>query len=304
VRRLALTLAVVGVAAAGVFSTWGSAAPSIRSPAAATAKLPKLPALPSDVSSRKRWEIGVKCDFSPFGYIDATGDHAGYDVEVARRFATLAFGRPNRISLVCVNTASRIPTLMSGRVDAIVSTLTWTPSRADQIDFSIPYYSATGRLLVPNDSRITKLSDIAGKTVVTTRGALYATWMRNCFKSTKLLEVDGTADAVLAVKQGRADAFMFDDALLLGVATQDSTLKLTSDKFLNVPWGIGVRKGDTATLAWVNAAIQRMRARDEFAGILARNAPKRFAPSFLDNVPRPGNSFAYPVGKDPTSICP
>jgi polar amino acid transport system substrate-binding protein len=303
-RRLALTLAVAGIAAAGVFTTWGSAAPGGRSPASATAKLPKLPALPTDVASRKRWVIGVKCDFSPFGYIDATGDHAGYDVEVARRFATLAFGRPNRISLVCVNTASRIPTLMSGRVDAIVSTLTWTPSRAEQIDFSIPYYSATGRLLVPNDSKIAKLSDIAGKTVVTTRGALYATWMRNCFKSTKLLEVDGTADAVLAVKQGRADAFMFDDALLLGVATQDPTLKLTSDKFLNVPWGIGVRKGDTATLRWVNAAIQRMRARDEFESILRHNAPKRFTPSFLDNVPRPGNTFDYPVGTDPTTVCP
>lgn len=302
-RRLALTLAVVGVAAVGVFTTLGAASTGGTTRTAAT-KLPKLPALPPDVASRKRWVIGIKCDFSPFGYIDATGNHAGYDVEVARRFATLAFGRPNRISLDCVNTASRIPTLMSGRVDAIVSTLTWTPSRADQIDFSIPYYSATGRLLVPNDSSITKLSDIADKTVVTTRGALYATWMRNCFKNTKLLEVDGTADAVLAVKQGRADAFMFDDALLLGVATQDPTLKLTNDKFLNVPWGIGIRKGDTATLRWVNAAIQRMRANDEFATILKHNAPARFAPGFLDNVPRPGNAFGYPVGKDPTAICP
>jgi len=298
-KRLAFVLALAEVAAAGVFATGGAAAPH-----GGVAKLPKLPALPSAVASRHRWEIGVKCDFSPFGFIDAQGNNAGYDVEVARRFATLAFGRPNRISMTCVNTASRIPTLMSGRVDAIVSTLTWTPARADQIDFSIPYYSATGRLLVPNDSPIAKLSDIAGKTVVTTRGAIYDTWMHNCFRNTKVLEVDGTADAVLAVKQGRADAFMFDDALLLGVATQDPTLKLTSDKFLNVPWGIGVRKGDTATLRWIDAAIQRMRARDEFSKILEHNAPKRFASSFLGNVPRPGNSFSYPVGKDPTTICP
>jgi polar amino acid transport system substrate-binding protein len=298
-KRLALMLALAGAAVAGVFATGGAAASH-----GSAAKLPKLPALPAAVASRHRWEIGVKCDFSPFGYIDAQGNHAGYDVEVAQRFATLAFGRPNRISMTCVNTASRIPTLMSGRVDAIVSTLTWTPARADQIDFSIPYYSATGRLLVPNDSSITKLSDIAGKTVVTTRGAIYDTWMHNCFRSTKVLEVDGTADAVLAVKQGRADAFMFDDALLLGVATQDPTLKLTNDKFLNVPWGIGVRKGDAATLSWINAAIQRMRAKDEFTKILEHNAPKRFAPSFLDNVPRPGNAFSYPVGKDPTTVCP
>src|SRR5215470_11467975 len=258
-KRLAVLAAAAAALAVAVTAT---AASAHRSDKAATA-LVKLPPLPSNVSSRHRWLVGVKCDFSPFGYIDAQGQNAGYDVEVARRFATLAFGRPNRISLDCVNTASRIPTLMSGRVDAIVSTLTWTPARADQIDFSIPYYSATGRLLVPNDSSITKLSDIAGKTVVTTRGAIYDTWMRNCFNTTKLLEVDGTADAVLAVKQGRADAFMFDDALLLGVATQDPTLKLTSDKFLNVPWGIGVRKGDTATLRWVNAAIQRMQAKNE-----------------------------------------
>jgi polar amino acid transport system substrate-binding protein len=303
VRRLALLLAVAGLAAAGVFASLGNAAPAGQTSPAAT-KLPKLPALPGNVASRKRWVIGIKCDFSPFGFIDVRGNHAGYDVEVAQRFATLAFGRPNRISMNCVTTASRIPTLMSGRVDAIVSTLTWTPSRAEQIDYSIPYYSATGRLLVPNESPIAKLSDIAGKTVVTTRGALYATWMHNCFKNTNVLEVDGTADAVLAVKQGRADAFMFDDALLLGVATQDPTLKLTSDKFLNVPWGIGVRKGDTATLRWVNAAIQRMRVKDEFATILKHNAPTRLAGSFIDNVPRPGNAFSYPVGKDPTAICP
>jgi hypothetical protein len=44
---------------------------------------------------------------------------------------------------------------------------------------------------------------------------------------------------VTAVKEGRADTFMFDDAFVIGVASQDPTLKLTNDKFLNVPWGIG-----------------------------------------------------------------
>ena len=139
------------------FATWSIAAPSrdAARPAAKPTPKPKLklPALPPGVKSRKRWVIGVKCDFSPFGYIDAQGNNRGYDVAVARRFATLAFGRPNRISLVCVTTPSRIPTLMSGRVDVIVSTLTWTSTRAEQIDFSIPYYSATGREDGRDDSR-------------------------------------------------------------------------------------------------------------------------------------------------------
>ena len=305
-RRIILATLGVGLVSA-VLATWGFAQPtagkSTASPRAASATIPKLPALPTEVRSRNRWLIGVKCDFPPFGFIDVQGKNGGYDVEVARRFATLGFGRPNRVSLTCVTTPSRIPTLESKRVDVIISTLTWTATRAQQIDFSIPYYSATGRLLVKNDSPVNSTADLAGKTVVTTRGALYATWMRNCFKQTTILEVDGTAAAVLAVKDGRAAAFMFDDAFVLGVATLDPSLKLTNDKFLAVPWGIGIRKGDTETARWVNAAIRRMRAKDEFAGILRRNAPARFVPGFLDNVPRPGNSFAYPVGKDPTAIC-
>ena len=308
-KRITIVAATFLIAAAA-FAAWGTAAPggkvaALAGPAATPKKpaKPKLPALPSDVKKRKKWLIGVKCDFSPFGFIDVRGNNDGYDVQVARRFATLAFGNKKKVDFTCVTTPSRIPTLMSGRVDIIVSTLTWTAARAEQIDFSIPYYSATGRLLVPNNSSV-NVPNLSGKTVVTTRGAIYATWTANCFKDTKLLQVDSPALAVAAVKDGRADTFMFDDAFLLGVATQDRDLRLTGDKFLNVPWGIGIRKGDTAMSRWVNAALRYMKKKDEFVKILRANAPARLVPDFLDNVPRPKNTFVYPVGKDVASICP
>jgi polar amino acid transport system substrate-binding protein len=308
-KRITIVAAAFLIAAAA-FAAWGTAAPggkvaALAGPAAKPKKpaKPKLPALPSDVKKRKKWLIGVKCDFSPFGFIDVRGNNDGYDVQVARRFASLAFGNKKKVDFTCVTTPSRIPTLMSGRVDIIVSTLTWTAARAEQIDFSIPYYSAVGRLLVPNNSSL-GIASLGGKTIVTTRGAIYATWTSNCFKNSTLLQVDSPALAVAAVKDGRADTFMFDDAFLLGVATQDASLRLTGDKFLNVPWGIGIRKGDTAMSRWVNAALRYMKKKDEFVKILRANAPARLVPGFLDNVPRPKNTFAYPVGKDVASICP
>jgi polar amino acid transport system substrate-binding protein len=308
-KRITIVAAAFLIAAAA-FAAWGTAAPggkvaALAGPAAVPKKpaKPKLPALPSDVKKRKKWLIGVKCDFSPFGFIDVRGNNDGYDVQVARRFASLAFGNKKKVDFTCVTTPSRIPTLMSGRVDIIVSTLTWTAARAEQIDFSIPYYSAVGRLLVPNNSSL-GIASLGGKTIVTTRGAIYATWTSNCFKNSTLLQVDSPALAVAAVKDGRADTFMFDDAFLLGVATQDASLRLTGDKFLNVPWGIGIRKGDTAMSRWVNAALRYMKKKDEFVKILRANAPARLVPGFLDNVPRPKNTFAYPVGKDVASICP
>ena len=304
-KRIAIAATALLIAGA-VFAAWGIAAPNApyrTAGVAAKPKKPKLPPLPSAVKARKRWEIGVKCDFPPFGFIDVRGNNGGYDVQVARRFAQLAFGSTSKLELVCVTTPSRIPTLQSGRVDIIISTLTWTAARADVIDYSIPYYSATGRLLVPNDSPIHSVRDLAHKTIVTTRGALYAAYTRNCFKDSTLQEVDSPSAAVLAVKNGGADTFMFDDAFLLGVATQDPTLKLTNDKFLAIPWGIGIRKGETSMSRWVNAAIRYMKKRDEFIKILRSNAPRRLVPSFSDNVPRPKNSFAYPIGRDPVAEC-
>jgi polar amino acid transport system substrate-binding protein len=301
-KQLAGAAILAAVAASVTFAVAGVPATSGASSAVhATAKLPSLP---SYVKSRHKWVIGVKCDFPPFGYIDYKGQHVGYDVAIARRFAQLTFGSKYKVKLVCVTTPSRIPTLQSSQVDIIISTLTWTQARNDVIDFSTPYYSATGRLLVPNNTSINSIHDLAGKTIVTTRGSIYSTWVRNCFKNSTLLEVDGTAAAVTAVKEGRAATFMFDDAFVVGVATQDPTLKLTNDKFLNIPWGIGIRKNDRAMDNWVNAALKDMKGRNEFVQILHDNVPKRFWSTFDDNVPRAGKAnFSYPVGKDLPSDC-
>ena len=61
------------------------------------------------------------------------------------------FGSRSRVDFTCVTTASRIGTLTTGRVDIIIATVTWLPDRARQIDFSVPYSGALGRLLVKND---------------------------------------------------------------------------------------------------------------------------------------------------------
>jgi polar amino acid transport system substrate-binding protein len=303
VKQFTLLVGVVALAAAAL-AVSGSASPLRPAAVLKADATPKLPPLPEEVKSRKRWVIGAKCDFSPFGYIDAQGRNAGYDVEVGRQFAELAFGKSNRVSFVCVTTPSRIPALQTKRVDMIISTLTWTKARTEVIDFSTPYYGATGRLIVNRDSSINSIKDLAGKTVVTTRGALYAPWTRLCLKDTKLLEVDSPAAAVLAVKNGQADTFMFDDAYLLGVATQDRDLRMTKDKFLAIPWGIGIRKGDTATRTWVNAALRRLQGKDFFFQVaLKKNAPKSLVDDFAPNVPRPGKSLRYPEDRDAATDC-
>lgn len=308
-KRLGLVIVLIAGLVA-VAAAFGTAAPSreagqdARRPAKLPAK-PKLPTLPAEVKSRGRWEIGVKCDTPPFGYEDTDGNNKGYDVEVAKQFARWAFGNANRVDYTCTTTASRIPTLQSKRVDIIISTVTWTAEREQQIDFSLPYYGAVGRLLVPNSTTVGRLATwMRGKRIVSTSGSIYDRWIKNCFKDTTFQVVSSPSAGVLAVKNRQVDAFMYDDSFVVGVAANDSDLKMSGHRFLDVPWGIGIRKGETQMRRWVNAAIRGMAARNMFWPIMRRTVPRRFYPIFRKNVPSPTNTLRYPRSNPPDSNCP
>jgi polar amino acid transport system substrate-binding protein len=303
-RRLwgVMVLAACVVAALGA---WVGVAPAREAgPSKATAaEQAKLPALPANVKSRGRWNIAVKCDSPPFGYIDVRGRHAGFDVEIARWFSRFAFGKPNRVTFTCVTTPAREPALTSDRVDMVIATFTYTTDRDTRIDFSRAYYKATGRLLVPNSAPDSYLSQLAGKTISTTTGSIYDRWMKNCFKDTKVVVTDSFTNALLEFRNGRADALMWDDTVLLGIATADRTVKLTGDSFLALPYGIGIKQGNTAVTQWVNSRLEVMRKRDTFVKILKNNVPARVYASFSRNVLRPNNRFGYTQG-DATTQCP
>ena len=284
-------LATAGVALIAVLAAaLGSAKPAGTATHAQAAALPPLPA---DIKSRNRLIIGVKCDVPPFGYIDVQGKNQGFDVEIGRWFARYAFGRAQRVTFVCAPTAAREPLITSGRVDLVISTFTYTADRATRIDFSEPYYNATGRLLVKNSGAVQHLADIKGHNVSTTSGSVYDRWMKNCFSTASVITADTFTNAKLAFDQGRADAVMFDDAVLLPVAAADPNSKITDDVFLAAPYGIGMKKGATELKAWVDSRLEQMRKKDQFLPILKANVPARFFASFSKNILRPKQSFQY-----------
>jgi len=302
-----IILATIGVAACAVVAAAvGFAQPTAstgRASADAAAPLPKLPA---EIANRKRLIVGVKCDTPPFGYLDVRGKNAGVDVEIAKWLARYAFGREQRLTFVCAPTAVREPLLTNGRVDLVISTFTYTADRDTRIDFSRAYYKATGRLLVKNNSSISSLADIRGKKIATTSGSVYDRWMKRCFSGTDVVVVDSVTNAVLAFNQGRADAVMFDDTSLALIAASDPNAKLTNDLFLEGPYGIGIRQGNTQLKRWVDSRLAIMKQKDIFQKIIVNNIAPRFVPAFSKNILRPNNNFGYRPANLPSvdTVCP
>jgi polar amino acid transport system substrate-binding protein len=81
----------------------------------------------------------------PFGYISEDAECIGYDIELGMR---IAYALNMDYSVIVMNFESIIPSLTSGRGDVIISNLTYTDERAEQILFSEPYIKSYSAILL------------------------------------------------------------------------------------------------------------------------------------------------------------
>ena len=105
--------------------------------------------------SRGRIIAGVAFDIPGMGYKNPrTGLIEGFEADLARAIAEKLLGAPDRIDFFQVTDEQRLPALQSDRVDMVLSQITITRDRAEQVDFSIPYYVTREAILVPKDALV------------------------------------------------------------------------------------------------------------------------------------------------------
>jgi len=130
--------------------------------------------------------------------------------------------------------------------------MTINAERAEQIDFSDPYYIARGRILVKQGSDIRGVQDLAGTDVCTALGSTYeATLRRQAPKATRKL-VDSYSECLELIQNGAVDAVSTDDVILTGMIIQDDSLKLVGGELTQEPYGAGIKKGDAEMVDLVN----------------------------------------------------
>jgi polar amino acid transport system substrate-binding protein len=225
-----------------------------------------LPPVPEAIKKQGLLRVGVKCDYPPDGYLDAQGKPQGVEVSLAKQIATYAFGSPDKVELVCVTAANRIPSLQGGKIDLILATLGVSAERAQVIDFSDNYAWGGSDVLVPKDSAIKSLTDFAGKNVIVMKGAWQIGWFEKNVPSANLLKLDGISDGLQALLQKRADGFAHDLDVLRPIAKKNSDVKLVGEIYQLGYRAAGIRKGEKDWVDYVNAAVAQAK-RD---GLIAR----------------------------------
>lgn len=208
--------------------------------------------------------VGMELAYPPFEMTDEKGAPKGVSVDLANELGK-ALGK----KIVIQNTAfdGLIPSLKTGKIDLILSSMTITEERKKSIDFSDPYLTTGLCLLVGRKSPVNTNEDLdkAGITVAVKKGTTGHIYATQNLRNARLLVLDKEAAAVLEVVQGKADAFIYDQmSTYQNWKKHRDTTRAILNPFQREQWGIALRKGDTELMGQVNRFLKTFREQGGF----------------------------------------
>ena len=242
-RRLA-TAAVAVLAALGMAACSGGAGSSSSSGSQVGDRSPE------QIKEAGEIVIGIFSDKAPFGYIDANGKPAGYDVVYGDRIAA---DLGVTAKYVPVDAAARTEVLQSNKVDITLANFTVTPERAEKVDFANPYFKVSLGVVSPASAEITDVSQLAGKTLIVTKGTTAEAYFEANHPEVELQKYDQYSDAYQALEDGRGDAFSTDNTEVIAWAIQHPGFSVGIKSLGDTSYiAAAVKKGNTALLDWLN----------------------------------------------------
>ncbi|XAS68349.1 amino acid ABC transporter substrate-binding protein [Micrococcaceae bacterium Sec5.7] len=225
----------------------------------------------SDIKSKGEIVIATEGTYKPFSFHqNGAGELTGFDVEIAQAVA-------GKLGVAAKFQETQWDGIFAGleakRFDAIANQVSINPERTAKYDFSAPYTVSTGVIVTKSDnSSITSFEGLKGKT---TAQSLTSNWYKLATDSgAKVQSVEGWAQGVTLVRQGRVDAIVNDKLTYLDYAkaTPDAGLKIAAETTEKSESAFAFRKGSTELSTAVDKALADLRA----DGTLAKIADKYF----------------------------
>lgn len=212
--------------------------------------------------------IGTDATYAPFSSKDAKGDFVGFDIDLGNEMC-------KRASIKCTWVGSDfdalIPSLKAKKIDAIISSLSITEKRQQEIAFSNKLYAADSRLIAAKGSPITPALDaLKGKHIGVLQGSTQEAYANENWRS-KGIDVVAYQNQDLIYSDmaaGRLDAAFQDEVAAsegflkqpIGKDYQFGGPSIKDEKLFGVGTGMGLRKDDIELLSALNKAFAEMRA--------------------------------------------
>jgi lysine/arginine/ornithine transport system substrate-binding protein len=223
-------------------------------------------ALVATVACAKDWSairFGVDASYPPFESKSTDGKLVGFDIDLGNEICA-------RLKAKCVWVESEfdgmIPALKAKKFDGVLSSMSMTPQRAEQVAFSAKLFNTPTRLIAKKGSTLLPTPEsLAGKTVGVEQGTIQETYAKAYWerKGARIVPYQNQDQVYADLISGRLDAALQDgvqaDLGFLktprGAGFQFVGKDLDDKKTLGNGAGIGMRKEDADLTAKVDKAI-------------------------------------------------
>ncbi len=204
--------------------------------------------------------------FPPYEYYEGS-DIVGIDAEIAEAIAT-KLGL--KLEIQDMEFDSIITAVQTGKADMGLAGMTVTDERLQMINFSNTYATGVQVVIVPEDSDIASIDDLAGKKIgvqLATTGDIYAC---DDFGVENVEEYNKGNDAVLALTQGKIDAVIIDNEPAKNYVAANEGLKILETEYVTEDYAACINKNNTELLDQVNKALEELKADGTIDAILAK----------------------------------
>jgi len=151
----------------------------------------------------KKIRVAVEVDSPPFGVLDKSGEPDGLEIAAVRQ---LAKDLGVELEMVQVTAPGRIPSLLAGRADVAIASLSMTLDRAKTVAYASPHGALTIVITAPQGTKIADAADLSGKRIGLTRGTLEeATVPKIAPKGCEIVFFDDISSTIQALLSGQID---------------------------------------------------------------------------------------------------
>jgi arginine/ornithine transport system substrate-binding protein len=236
--------------------------------APAAAPVAAAPAAPAEL------KVAIDATYEPFTYKTPDGKPTGFDVDIAEAICA-------EIKRQCVYVEQvwdgMIPGLLAQKYDVIISSMSITEERLQQVDFSDKYYNTPSRIVVKADTAFTDAASLKGKKLGVLKGSTQEKYAMGELSpaGVSVVPYEAQDQVYLDVKSGRLDGTVADSVEVTGGFLSKPEGQgygfvgpvLNDPKYFGNGVGVAMSKGQDELKGQINEAIKAIRANGTYETI-------------------------------------
>ncbi len=210
-----------------------------------------------DTAEKEVLRVGTEGTYAPFTFHNNEGELTGYDVEVIKEVAKRM---DVEVEFMETQWDSMFAGLNSKRFDLIANQVGINEERLANYDFSTPYtYSSSVIVTKADNNDIASFEDLKGKKSAQSLTSNYGAIAEE--NGAELVGVEGLAQSIELIKQGRADVTVNDKLAVLDyMKTQnDKSVKIVAESDDVSEMAFTFNKGNNELIDKINEQLAAMK---------------------------------------------